>query len=188
MSRAGDARDELSMTGGPPEGAGFTGFVLAVPGRGGVLEQRARQQFAEARRGWVYRQRGEDGDWSEWSLATLGIPSLIAKGQDRDDYEVEEVVVAADVARILEGVFAWRGPGDVEEFRVVAYAREGDEAPEHVVPSSRLEGARELCVALRAQEIKNVQRYPDYEPYERIEVERRAVTRWEVVPDADADA
>lgn len=50
---------------------------------------------AEVKRGLLYRERKEnpDGPWSSWAVAELGIPSLLAKAQDRpDEYEVEHVV------------------------------------------------------------------------------------------------
>lgn len=51
---------------------------------------------AEAKGTYLYRQR-VDGKWSGWQRAELGIPSLLAKAQHRDDYEVERVVSADDL-------------------------------------------------------------------------------------------
>lgn len=55
------------------------------------------------KRGVLYRQKDENGRWSSWQVAEMGIPSLLAKGQDRDDYEVEQVVgVESLTARLRE--------------------------------------------------------------------------------------
>lgn len=92
----------------------------------------------KVKRGWLYRQKGEDGKWSSWKVAELGIPSLIVKGQDRDDYEVEEVVAvsslppeARDAILKAEGFGAETDPVGVDRGRELchahgAYGPEGD--------------------------------------------------------------
>lgn len=82
--------------------------------------------MAEVKRAILYRERKEnpDGPWSSWSIAELGIPSLLAKAQDRpDEYEVEEVVGLASLPQAARDAIDGKVPdglNGVEHVEVTA--------------------------------------------------------------------
>lgn len=64
------------------------------------------------RRAYVYRQK-DDEVWSPWSLATLGIDSLVAKAHDREDVEVEVLMPVEEHREMRDALLERAERGEV---------------------------------------------------------------------------
>jgi hypothetical protein len=101
----------------------------------------------EGKRALLYREKREDAErWTSWKVAELGIPSLLAKAQDRpDEYEVEEVVAIDSLPQAAIDAISGKEPdglNGVEHVEVVAILNAVLDAAGPALPREIAAGAR----------------------------------------------